>query len=59
MAHADLGAPALAGFDRRAIVVLTDGQENRAQYIADIAALIDDQVPPSAWAAPTRSTRWR
>ena len=44
MAHADLGVPALAGFDRRAIVVLTDGQENRAQYIADIAALIDDQV---------------
>ena len=59
MAHADLGVPALAGFDRRAIVVLTDGQENRAQYIADIAALIDDQVTPSAWAAPTRSTRWR
>ena len=44
MAHADLGVPALTGFDRRAIVVLTDGQENRAQYIADIAALIDDQV---------------
>ena len=29
MAHADLGVPALAGFDRRAIVVLTDGREPR------------------------------
>jgi len=44
MAHTDLSAPSLSGFDEKAIVVLTDGQENRAQFIADIAGIIDDRV---------------
>ena len=44
MAHSELGTPAAAGYDESAIVVLTDGRENRSLYIADIAGIINDRV---------------
>jgi len=34
----------LGGYDRKAIVVFTDGQETAPQYIADVAGLINDRV---------------
>jgi hypothetical protein len=33
-----------SGYDRRAVVVFTDGEENTAKFIADIASKIDDRV---------------
>jgi hypothetical protein len=33
-----------AGYDEQAIVVLTDGRENRSLYIADVAGVINDRV---------------
>lgn len=33
-----------AGYQRRAIVVLTDGEENASKFISDVAAKIDDRV---------------
>jgi hypothetical protein len=41
-AHTELGG--VSGYDEEAIVVLTDGRENRSLYIADVAGLIDDRV---------------
>jgi murein tripeptide amidase MpaA len=35
---------ATAGYDRRAVVVFTDGEENTAKFIADVASKIDDRV---------------
>ena len=34
----------VTGFDRKAIVVFTDGDETAAQYITDVASLINDRV---------------
>ncbi|MEO6191738.1 MAG: M14 family zinc carboxypeptidase [Thermoanaerobaculia bacterium] len=34
----------LAGYDRKAIVVFTDGEETAAKYIADVAGLINERV---------------
>jgi IgA peptidase M64/VWA domain-containing protein len=42
IAHNDLAA--VAGYDEKAMIVLTDGQETAAKYIADVADLIDDRV---------------
>ncbi|CAG4889118.1 M14 family zinc carboxypeptidase [Paraburkholderia saeva] len=33
-----------SGFDKKAVVVFTDGEENTAKFIADIASKIDDRV---------------
>ena len=35
---------AVSGYDKKAVVVFTDGFETAAQYIADVTALIDDEV---------------
>ncbi|MGB7964588.1 MAG: VWA domain-containing protein, partial [Propionicimonas sp.] len=35
---------AVSGYDRRAVIVLTDGEENTAKFIADIASKIDNRV---------------
>ena len=34
----------VSGYDKKALVVFTDGFETAAKYIADVTALIDDQV---------------
>ena len=34
----------VAGYDQRAVVVLTDGEENTSKFIADVASKIDDRV---------------
>lgn len=34
----------VSGYDYRAVVVLTDGEENTAKFISDIASRIDDRV---------------
>ena len=39
-----LNSPALAGHDVKALVVLTDGKENRSRYIADVAGEIDERT---------------
>jgi hypothetical protein len=44
LAHTELSGPSAAGYDERAIIVLTDGKENRSLYIADIASIIDNRV---------------
>lgn len=41
-AHERLSA--VSGYDKEAILVLTDGKETARKYIADVADLIDDQV---------------
>lgn len=43
----ELGHDTLAGtsgYDKKAVVVFTDGEENTAKFIADIASKIDDRV---------------
>ena len=40
----DLITAASAAYDERAMLVFTDGKENRSQYIADVSGLIGDKV---------------